>query len=86
MGVHRDGGNLPGAFGAIVVIRGGPLTGGKLVFPQQRVAVDLADKDCLICDNRQAHGNTPIVCGPGAERLSVVGFFHDSNKRRDTSV
>jgi hypothetical protein len=32
-----------------------------------------------ICDNRQAHGNTPIVCEPGAERLSVVGFYHASN-------
>jgi hypothetical protein len=50
------------------------------VFPQQRVAVDLDNMDCLICDNRQAHGNTPIVGEPGAfEHLSVVGFNHDSN-------
>jgi hypothetical protein len=79
MGVHRDDGNSPRAFGAIVVIRVGLLTRDKLVFPQQRVAVDLDNMDCLICDNRQAHGNTPIGGGPGAERLSVVGFFHDSN-------
>jgi hypothetical protein len=49
------------------------------VFPQQRVAVDLDNNDCLICDNRQAHGNTPIVGEPGAERLSVVAFSHASN-------
>jgi hypothetical protein len=80
MGVHRDAGNLPAAYGVIVVIRDGPYTGGELVFPQYQVAVDLANKDCLICDNREAHGNTPIVGEPGAfERLSVVGFFHASN-------
>jgi hypothetical protein len=33
-----------------------------------------------IRDNQQAHGNTPIIGEPGAfERLSVVGFYHDSN-------
>jgi hypothetical protein len=82
MAVHRDAGNLEGAYGVMVVIHDGPFTGGELVFPQYRVAVDPDNKDCLICDNRQAHGNTPIVGTPGAfERLSVVGFFHASNQK-----
>jgi hypothetical protein len=40
-----------------------------------------------IRDNREAHGNTPIVGEPGAfERLSVVAYFHASNQRRDMSA
>jgi hypothetical protein len=86
MAVHRDGGNLEDAYGVMVVIRDGHHTGGWLVFPQYQVAARLTTKDCLICDNRQAHGNTPILCEPGAERLSVVGFYHAGNLRRDTSA
>ena len=76
--VHMDDDNLPGSFGVMTAIRAGEFSGGWLVFPRFRVAVDLQDGDCLICNNRQAHGNTALV-GEGFERVSVVAYFHASN-------
>jgi hypothetical protein len=80
MAVHRDDGNLPDSFGALTVIRAGAYSGGLLVFPRYRVAVDLRPGDVLIADNQEAHGNTAIV-GEGDDwcRVSVVAFFHESN-------
>jgi hypothetical protein len=82
MATHRDAGNLEGAYGVMVVLRDGHHTGGNLVFPQFQVGVRLATGDVLICDNREAHGNTPIVCELDAERLSVVAYSHASNLRQ----
>jgi hypothetical protein len=80
MAVHPDDGNLPGALGAMTVIRDGDYSGGVLVFPKFRVAVDLHSGDCLIADNQEAHGNTAIVGIDGEfERVSIVCYFHYSN-------
>jgi hypothetical protein len=86
-GVHKDQGDLDAGFSTITALRrGGPYTGGQLVFPAYRVAVDLADGDLLLMDAHDWHGNVPIVCGCGsalsalcpqchAERISVVGYY-----------
>jgi phage N-6-adenine-methyltransferase len=79
MGVHQDDGNLPGGYGAMTVVRAGEYTGGLLVFPKYRVAVDLYNGDCLIADNKEAHGNTEMQGEEGFERVSVVAYFHSSN-------
>jgi hypothetical protein len=79
MAVHRDDGNLPGAFGAMTVIRDGKHKGGLLVWPKYRVAVELHNRDCLIADNQEAHGNTAIEGGPDFERVSVVAYYQASN-------
>ena len=78
MGVHMDDGNIRGGYGCMTVVRAGEFSGGLLVWPRYRVAVDLNDGDCLICDNQEAHGNTALV-GEGFERVSVVAYFHESN-------
>jgi hypothetical protein len=79
-GVHQDGNNLPGGLGAMTVIRDGEYSGGLLVFVRWRLAVDLDTYDVLIFDNgAEAHGNTDLVRGEGAERISVIGYFHASN-------
>lgn len=77
MAYHRDRGNVPGAYGVLSVA--GDYTGGLLVFPRYRVAVNLRPGDVLIADNRELHGNTPIV----GTRLSVVAFAHESNIARE---
>lgn len=85
-GVHTDKGDLDEGFSTIACLRRGPYTGGQLVFPAYRVAVDLQDGDLILMDAHQWHGNVPIVCacgterrGPcetcGAERISVVSYF-----------
>lgn len=83
MGVHRDGGNLPGAMGVMTVIESGKYAGGLLVFPKYEVAVDLRSCDLLVCDNREAHGNTEMVGVDGMPfvRVSVVAYCHKSNLR-----
>lgn len=85
-GVHKDKGDLEAGFSTIAVLRRGEYSGGQLVFPAWRVAVDLADGDLILMDAHDWHGNTMIVCacgrqarGPcdecGAERISVVSYF-----------
>jgi hypothetical protein len=81
MGYHQDDGNLAGSYSAMTVISAGNYTGGLLVFPRWRVAVDVRVKDVLIADTgREPHGNTEIVPVNGYFcRVSVVAYFHGSN-------
>lgn len=85
-GVHKDKGDLEAGFSTIAVLRRGPYTGGQLVFPEWRVAVDMGDGDLILMDAHDWHGNVLITCqcgtranGPcetcGAERISVVAYF-----------
>jgi hypothetical protein len=85
-GVHTDKGDLEAGFSALFAVRRGQFTGGRLVFPEWRVAADLADGDLLLMDAHQWHGNTPIVCvcaqrltalcpTCAAERISVVCYM-----------
>ncbi len=85
-GTHTDKGDLDEGFSTITVLRRGEYTGGHLVFPEYRVAVDLQHGDLLLMDAHQWHGNTALVCHCGrepngycqqcgAERISVVSYF-----------
>lgn len=91
-GVHTDKGDLDAGFSTIACLRRGEFTGGRLMFPAYRVAVDMADGDLILMDAHEWHGNTPIVCacgtrpnGPcvecGAERISVVSYFRTKMTR-----
>lgn len=85
-GVHTDKGDLDKGFSTIFTLRRGSYTGGRFVFPEFRVAVDLQDNDLILMDAHQWHGNTPITCACGdrrtklcptcgAERISVVSYM-----------
>lgn len=85
-GVHTDKGDLDEGYSTIACLRRGTYTGGQLVFPAYRLAVDLRDGDLLLMDAHQWHGNVPIVCACGttlngpcktctAERISVVSYY-----------
>lgn len=85
-GVHTDKGDLDKGFSTIFALRRGRYTGGRFVFPEFRVAVDLQDGDLILMDAHQWHGNTAIVCACGerrtsyceacgAERISVVSYM-----------
>ena len=85
-GIHTDKGDLDAGFSTLAVVHRGPWEGGRLVFPQYRVAIDLQDGDLVLMDAHEFHGNTPIVCACdkvldkpcaecGAERISVVSYF-----------
>jgi hypothetical protein len=85
-GTHTDKGDLDAGFSTIACLRKGDYTGGRLVFPQFRVAADLNHGDLILMDAHEYHGNTIMVCGCGkrmngccevcgAERISVVSYM-----------
>jgi hypothetical protein len=85
-GVHTDKGDLDKGFSTIFTLRRGSYTGGRFVFPEFRVGVDLQDNDLILMDAHQWHGNTAITCACGerrtkfcdacgAERISVVSYM-----------
>jgi hypothetical protein len=61
-GVHQDKGDLDEGFSCLAVARRGDFSGGKLTFPEYRVAVDLQDGDLILMDAHAWHGNTAIRC------------------------
>lgn len=88
-GTHTDAGDLAAGFSCLAVIRRGNYTGGRLVFPEWRTAVDLVDGDLLLMDAHDWHGNTEITCPHAAgaavrscehchgERISVVAYYRE---------
>ena len=80
---HYDKGDYAPGFGCILVLRRGAYSGGELVLPAYRVGADLQDRDLLLFDVHELHGNLPLVGeGPpmlpeqgGYERISVVFYF-----------
>ena len=84
-GYHKDSGDYHAGFGCLMVLRRGEYTGGELILPAWRVGVDLRDRDVILFDVHEFHGNLPIVgVGPakepekgGHERISVVFYFRE---------
>jgi hypothetical protein len=85
-GAHTDSGDLDEGFSTIAVLRRGEYTGGRLVFPQYRVAVDMQHGDLILMDAHEWHGNTFLTCACGlrmngccevcgAERISLVAYY-----------
>lgn len=74
---HMDQGDLKEGFGVLSCFRSGVYTGGYLVFPKYRVAVNLSTRDVLMANvGHEWHGNTPIKGRPGQhERLSCVFYY-----------
>lgn len=69
-GVHKDKGDLDEGFSTLAVLRRGSYTGGRLTFPQYRIAVDMQHGDVLLMDAHDWHGNTAIRCA-GEHPVSI---------------
>ena len=79
---HFDAGDLHEGLSNLLVLGTGDYTGGYLVFPEYRVAVNVRPGDLLLVNNHEVlHGNTPIVLNrpddPSCERLSIVCYFRE---------
>jgi hypothetical protein len=76
--VHRDSGNFKGSFGVMTCFRTNNYSGGELIFPKYRCAVDYGNRDVLLADVHECHGNAPMV-GDGKEftRISCVLYLRD---------
>jgi len=76
---HRDAGDYNDGLSNLLVLSDGEYTGGYLVFPEYRIAVNVRPGDLLLVNNHEImHGNTPIVLNnPDAERISIVCYFRE---------
>lgn len=86
-GVHQDVGDLKDGFSTLAVCRRGDYTGGELVFPEYRVALDMRHGDLLLFNPHNWHGNAGMRCPHketdlerpckegGCERISIVCYF-----------
>lgn len=76
---HRDAGDLDSGLSNLLVLSNdGRFTGGYLIFPEIRMAVNVRPGDLLLVNNHEIiHGNTPIVCEEGSERISLVVYFRE---------
>lgn len=84
-GVHTDRGDLHEGFSNLAVLRHGDYGGGQLCFPEFRVAVDLKDRDMILMDAHEWHGNVQIdKRSPDAERVSIVAYYRTEIINCDT--
>lgn len=76
---HRDAGDFSdGMSNLLVLSNDGRFTGGYLIFPEIRVAVNVRPGDLLLVNNHEIiHANTPIVCQEGSERVSLVCYLRE---------
>lgn len=77
---HYDAGDLTtGLSNLLVLSNNGNYSGGYLVAPEYRVAVNVRPGDLLLINNHEVmHGNTPIVLEDDvAERISLVCYFRE---------
>lgn len=77
---HYDAGDLEvGLSNLLVLSNNGNYTGGYLIAPEYRVAVNVRPGDLLLINNHEVmHGNTPIVChDEESERISLVVYFRE---------
>lgn len=85
MACHRDAGSLNEGFSNLTVISDGSKSwsGGYLVTPEVRAAINVRPGDLLLIDNmRIIHGNTPIENPEGGKgedllRMSLVFYFRE---------
>jgi hypothetical protein len=92
-GVHTDKGDLDEGFSCLAVARLGEYEGGRLCFPEYRIAADMRHGDLLLMDAHEWHGNTEMTCSCGsilsahpcnvcgAERISIVCYYRTEMSR-----
>jgi hypothetical protein len=97
-GVHTDKGDLHEGFSNVTCFRTGEYKGGWLCFPEYRVGVDMQDRDLLLMDAHEWHGNTSFdpkpkrkIGGgldgdPGFERISIVCYYRTNMKDCGTAA
>ena len=77
---HRDAGDFTNGLSNLLVLsNNGNYSGGYLILPEVRVAVNVRPGDLLLVNNHEyIHGNTPIVCNDEvAERISLVCYLRE---------
>jgi hypothetical protein len=75
-GTHQDDGDYKPGFSNLVMIRSGRFTGGHLVLPKYRVAIELNTGDALFFDPHEWHGTSPYEgLHKRFERMTLVLYY-----------
>jgi hypothetical protein len=77
---HRDAGDFTNGLSNLLVLsNNGNYTGGYLILPEVRIAVNVRPGDLLLVNNHEyIHGNTPIeLQDDTAERISLVCYLRE---------
>lgn len=75
-GVHVDKGDLGEGFSCLTVLRSGDYSGGIFHLAEHKIGVDLQDRDLILMDAHEWHGNTELTpLSKSAERISVVLYY-----------
>ena len=77
---HRDAGDFTNGLSNLLVLsNNGNYTGGYLILPEVRIAVNIRPGDLLLVNNHEyIHGNTPIELQDDiAERVSLVCYLRE---------
>jgi hypothetical protein len=77
---HRDAGDFTNGLSNLLVLsNNGNYTGGYLILPEVRIAVNVRPGDLLLVNNHEyIHGNTPIeLQDEVAERVSLVCYLRE---------
>ena len=77
---HRDAGDFSNGLSNLLVLsNNGNYTGGYLILPEVRIAVNVRPGDLLLVNNHEyIHGNTPIeLQDETAERVSLVCYLRE---------
>jgi len=78
---HRDAGDFSkGISNLLVLSNNDNFSGGYLIFPEYRVAVNIRPGDLLLVNNHEIiHGNTPIILNDKtAHRISLVCYLREN--------
>lgn len=85
-GVHTDKGDLDDGISTLACIKKGDCQGGYLVLPEFRIAFKMGDRDLLIFDAHQWHGNTELeMNSKDAERISIVSYYRTKMEECDSA-
>ena len=72
---HRDAGDYRNGLGCMTAMEGGSYSGGELIFPKYKCAVDMRTGGVALADVHNLHANAPIVGVPGNfVRISTVFY------------
>lgn len=74
--VHTDKGDDDEGFGNLVTFETGEYKGAETCFPQYGIGVDVRERDFLLMDVHQPHGNLPLeLLTQDSERMSIVCYL-----------
>jgi len=77
---HHDAGDFTNGLSNLLVLsNNGNYSGGYLILPEVRIAINVRPGDLLLVNNHEyIHGNTPIVLeDESAERISLVCYLRE---------